>query len=73
MNDDDDVRRIANYPDEEMESVWLKITGIGNDPKDIEHHKQIAREHHVDWLIHLRELSEEILLYTHLGMIRVKK
>jgi len=63
------VRTISNYPDSEMEDVYLKIMGIWHEPQQIAKHKAIAAEHKVDWLVHLREVSEEIQLYRHLGIV----
>lgn len=59
----ENLRTISNYPDDEREIIFLTIIGIENNKEEIERQKNIALEEKVYWLIHLREVSEEIQLY----------
>ena len=66
-------RTFSPCPDIGMESIYLKIIGIENDLDQIEVQRNIAREENVDFLVHLREVSEEVQLYCSLGIVKVNK
>lgn len=67
------IRNTSLYPQPEMEIVYLHIMGIEDDQEEIERQKVIAKEGNTDWLIFLREVSEEIQLLLWAGLIKVNR
>jgi hypothetical protein len=64
-------RKVSLYPQPGMEEVYLHIMGIENNQAEIERQKAIALSCNIDWLIFLRECSEEVQLLAYAGVIRV--
>lgn len=58
------------YPVEGMEDVFIGLIGIKDDADEIERQRKMAITLNVDWLIHLRELSEAVQLYKMIGHSR---
>ena len=67
------IRDTSLYPASEMEMVYLHLMGIEDDCEEIERQKVIAKESNIDWLIYLREVSEEVQLLSWAGVARVNR
>jgi hypothetical protein len=67
----EEPRAVSLYPQPGMEEVYLRVMGIENNQAEIERQRAIARECNIDWLIFLRECSEEIQLLTYAGVVKL--
>jgi len=67
------IRNASLYPESEMEMVYLHLMGIEDDREEIERQKVIAKESNIDWLIYLREVSEEVQLLSWAGVVIVDR
>lgn len=63
-------RMQSTYPEEGMEQIFIGVIGIQDDADEIERQRKTALTLNVDWLIHLRELSEAVQLYKMIGCVR---
>jgi hypothetical protein len=63
----------VHCPATEMESFYRWAMGIEHEDAEIVRQKVIATESGTEWLVFLREVSEEILLLEQTGCIRVNR